>query len=116
MPWYNEEPYNFGCMAASGQNVYVDAQGNVQPCVLLKTAIGNVMQQRFRTIWDEFVPHCRHPVRECLVHFLGETIDSSPILPLPKSRTLSLWQEVTKMEPTDMFKRIKVRERESAAG
>jgi hypothetical protein len=111
MPWYNEEPYNFGCMATSGQNVYVDAQGNVQPCVLLKTGIGNIMQQRFRAIWNEFIPYCRYPVRECLVHVLGETINNSPVIPLPKSRTLELWQEVTRMEPTDIFKRIEVRQR-----
>jgi len=113
MPWYNEEPYNFGCMATSGQNVYIDAQGNVQPCVLLKTAIGNIMQQRFRTIWNEFIPYCRHPVRECLVHVLSDAINNSPFLPLPKYRTFALWQEVTKMEPIDIFKRMGIRQREA---
>ena len=114
MPWYNEEPYNFGCMAASGQNVYVDAEGNVQPCVLLKTAIGNILQQRFKTIWNEFIPFCKYPVRECLVHVLDGEINNSPIRPLPRSRTLELWQQVTEMEPTDIFKKIKVRERDNA--
>lgn len=113
MPWYNEEPYNFGCMATSGQNVYIDAQGNVQPCVLLKTSIGNIMQQNFRTIWNEFIPYCRHPIRECLVHVLSDAINDSPIIPLPKSRTLELWQEVTKMEPIDIFKRIGVKQSET---
>ena len=110
MPWYNEEPYNFGCMATSGQNVYVDAEGNVQPCVLLKTSIGNILEQRFKTIWDEFIPFCRYPVRECLVHVLNDEINKSSIQPLPKSQTLELWQRVTKMEPIDIFKKIKVRD------
>ena len=98
----------------SGQHVYVDAEGNVQPCVLLKTAIGNILQQRFKTIWNEFIPFCKYPVRECLVHFLDGEINNSPIRPLPRSRTLKLWQQVTEMEPTDIFKKIKVRERDDA--
>lgn len=110
MPWYNEEPYNFGCMATSGQNVYVDAEGNVQPCVLLKASIGNIFQQRFKTIWNEFIPLCRYPVRECLVHVLKDEITNSSIQPLPRLKTLELWPQVTKMETIDIFKRIKVRE------
>ncbi len=110
MPWYNEEPDRFGCMATSGQNVYIDSEGNVQPCVLLKAAIGNILEQGFTAIWDEFVSRCRHPVRECIVHTLGDIINDSPVIPLPKTRTLEAWQQVVAMDPTDMFKRIAVRE------
>lgn len=110
MPWYNEEPDRFGCMATSGQNAYIDALGNVQPCVLLKVSIGNILEERFSAIWNEFIRHCRHPVRECLVQTLHQAIDESCITPLPKTRTLELWQEVTQIEPTDIFKRTRMKQ------
>ncbi len=111
MPWYNEEPYKFGCMAPSGQNVYIDAEGNVQPCVLLRAGLGNITDRSFKEIWDDFIPRCEHPVRECLVHTFGDEINNASKLPLPASRTYELWAEVVKMEPIDIFKKIPVMKR-----
>ncbi|NQT38371.1 MAG: radical SAM protein [Planctomycetes bacterium] len=106
MPWYNEEPYKFGCTATSGQQTYIDAKGNVQPCPLLKVGLGNVADQSFREIWERFRSQCGHPVRECIVHRLAEELGNSPILPLPAARTFQLWPELCAISPPDAFARI----------
>ena len=107
MPWYNEEPDKFGCTAASAQQAYIDAKGNVQPCPLLKVGLGNITSQNFTAIWDNFRSHCGPPVRDCLVHRLAEEINSSKELPLPAERSYKLWPHVRQMETTDLFKRMK---------
>jgi len=111
MPWYNEEPDKFGCMATSGQNVYINSEGNVQPCVLLNAGLGNINNKRFKEIWNSFIPLCEHPVRECIVHTLRDRINNSKIQPLPPEETLKLWPDFKKMEPIDIFKKIKVKTR-----
>ena len=112
MPWYNEEPEKFGCMATSGQNVYINSEGNVQPCVLLNAGIGNINTNRFKEIWDAFIPLCEHPVRECIVHTLSDRINKSKSRLLPPEETLKLWPDFAKMEPIDLFKKIKVKKSE----
>jgi MoaA/NifB/PqqE/SkfB family radical SAM enzyme len=112
MPWYNEEPDKFGCMATSGQNVYINSAGIVQPCVLLDAGLGNINNMRFKEIWNSFIPLCEHPVRECIVHTLSDRINNSEIHPLPPEETLKLWPGFKKMEPIDMFKKIKVKTRD----
>lgn len=107
MPWYNEEPDKFGCTATSGQQAYIDAKGNVQPCPLLKVGLGNISNQNFHTIWGDFRSQCGHPARECIVHRLAGEINSSTELPLPVKRTYELWPEVRRIDPTDAFKRMK---------
>jgi MoaA/NifB/PqqE/SkfB family radical SAM enzyme len=107
MPWYNEEPDKFGCTAASGQQAYIDANGNVQPCPLLKVGFGNITSQNFTAIWDNFRSHCGPPVRECLVHHFADEINSSEELPLPAKRAYELWPEVRRIDTTDLFKRMK---------
>ncbi len=109
LPWYNEYPDKLGCMATSGQNVYVDSVGNVQPCVLLNASLGNLHDHSFKEIWDKFTPLCSHPVRECIVHTLRDTINNSTVKPLPPEETLDLWPAFSKLEPADMYKKIKVK-------
>ncbi len=109
MPWYNEEPEIFGCMATSGQNVYINSKGHVQPCVLLNASIGNIHESSFKEIWNNFIPNCEHPVRECIVHTLSDKINNSKSHLLPPDETLEIWPEFSKMEPSDLFKRIKVK-------
>lgn len=111
MPWYNEEPDKFGCMATSGQNVYINSKGDVQPCVLLNAGLGNINNNRFKEIWDKFRPLCEHPVRECIVHTLSDKINHSKTHLLPPEETLELWPEFSKMEPIDLFKKIEVKKR-----
>jgi len=106
MPWYNEEPYNIGCTATSGQQAYIDGRGNVQPCPLLKAGLGNIATEDFRDIWARFRSRCGHPVRECLVHRLAEELDRAPELPLPSARTYELWPELCRAAPADVFARI----------
>ena len=106
MPWYNEEPTMFGCTATSGQQAYIDANGNVQPCPLLKVGLGNVADESFRVIWERFRSQCGHPVRECIVHRLADELAGSPTLPLPPARTFELWPEVCGIDPPDAFERI----------
>jgi MoaA/NifB/PqqE/SkfB family radical SAM enzyme len=109
MPWYNEEPYNFGCTAASGQQVYVDAKGNVMPCPLLKVGFGNITEECFKTIWDRFAQACGHPVRECILYPLSQALNESETLPIPVERSFELWPEVCAIERADMYKRIEVK-------
>ncbi|MFC1650544.1 radical SAM/SPASM domain-containing protein [Candidatus Latescibacterota bacterium] len=107
MPWYNEEPYNFGCTATSGQKVYIDAQGNVQPCELLKASIGNINERTLKEIWTTFLPHCGHPVTECIVYPLNELIKKAKVLPLDKETTYKVWPEMCNLEATELFKRVR---------
>jgi MoaA/NifB/PqqE/SkfB family radical SAM enzyme len=106
MPWWNEEPDRFGCTATSGQQAYVDASGNVQPCPLLKVGLGNIGEEPFGAIWERFRVQCRHPVRECLVHRLSGELASSSVLPLPPAKTYELWPELCHLEPTETFQRL----------
>ncbi len=109
MPWYNEEPDRFGCTATSAQHAYVDVQGNVQPCVLLKASIGNVKESRFYDIWNDFSQRCEHPVKECIIYSYNEIMDNAEALPLAREQTMSVWPSVCEIEATDIFKRIKVK-------
>jgi MoaA/NifB/PqqE/SkfB family radical SAM enzyme len=109
MPWYNEEPEIFGCMATSGQNVYINSKGHVQPCVLLNASIGNIYENSFKEVWSKFIPLCEHPVRECIVHTLSDKINNSKSHLLPPDETIALWPEFSKMEPSDLFKKIKMK-------
>jgi len=107
MPWYNEEPDKFGCTATSGQQVYIDAKGNVQPCPLLKVGLGNITSQSFHEIWESFRSQCGHPVRKCVVHHLAGELKMSPVLPLPVQKTYELWPDVCQIDSTDVFKRLR---------
>lgn len=107
MPWYNEAPHKFGCTATSGQQTYIDAKGNVQPCPLLKVGLGNIANQSFQEIWARFRAQCRHPVRECIVHRLAGELSRSPTLPLPVERTYELWPDVCGIRPPDAFERVR---------
>jgi len=106
MPWYNEEPCKFGCTATSGQQAYIDARGNVQPCPLLKAGLGNVAAEGFGKVWERFRKQCGHPVRECIVHRLAGEMEKSEVLPLPAEKTYELWPEMCGLDTTDAFKRI----------
>jgi MoaA/NifB/PqqE/SkfB family radical SAM enzyme len=110
MPWYNEEPDRFGCTATSGQHAYVDAQGNVLPCVLLKASVGNIRDKRFFSVWKDFSLKCRHPVKDCIIYPYNKIISESPETPLPPSKTMSIWEDMCKIEPTDIFKKLQVKE------
>lgn len=109
MPWYNEDPALFGCMATSGQNVHINSEGNVQPCVLLNASLGNIRDKRFKEIWNTFIPMCEHPVRECIVHTLSDKINSSKSKLLSPQETHKLWPDFSKMPPPDVFKKIHVK-------
>jgi MoaA/NifB/PqqE/SkfB family radical SAM enzyme len=111
MPWYNEEPDRFGCTATSGQHAYVDAQGNILPCVLLKASVGNIRNDRFFTIWKTFSQKCRHPVKDCIIYPYNDIISKSAETPLPPDKTMAVWEDMCKIEPTDIFKKIQVKER-----
>ena len=110
MPWYNEEPYKFGCLATTGQKAYIDARGNVQPCELLKVSLGNIKEDTFKAIWDKFLPYCSHPVKECIIYPLKELLNNTEELPVPVDQTYKALPGVCCLETTDVFKKIKVRE------
>ena len=110
MPWYNEEADRFGCTATSGQHAYVDAQGNVLPCVLLKASVGNIRDSRFITVWKKFSKRCRHPVKDCIIYPFNEIIANSSETPLPPLKTMEVWEGICNTEPTDIFKKIQPKE------
>jgi MoaA/NifB/PqqE/SkfB family radical SAM enzyme len=103
MPWYLEEPGNLGCMATSGQSVYVDAQGHVQPCQLLKVSLGNIRERRFGEIWREFRAQARYPVADCIVWNYRDQINASPVKPLPVAATLKSWPAMTSLPMADTY-------------
>ena len=103
MPWYLEEPYNLGCMATSAQAVYIDAQGHVQPCQLLKVSLGNIRERAFGDIWQEFRERCRYPVADCIVWNYRGQIDASPAVPLPAADTLRTWPAMTGLPIADIY-------------
>jgi MoaA/NifB/PqqE/SkfB family radical SAM enzyme len=111
MPWYNEEPEKFGCMATSGQNVYINSTGDVQPCVLLNASLGNINDKPFIEIWSKFDIMCEHPVRECIVHSMSEQINRSGNHLLSPDETYAGWPEFAKMEPIDLYKKIPIKKR-----
>ena len=47
---------HFGC-SAGNKMVYVDACGNVSPCVFLPVSFGNVLEKSIRQIYSEMRPH-----------------------------------------------------------
>jgi len=47
---------HFGC-SAGNKMVYVDACGNVSPCVFLPVCLGNVREKSIRQIYSEMKPH-----------------------------------------------------------
>ena len=110
MPWYNEEPYNFGCLATTGQKAYIDAKGNVQPCELLKLSLGNIQEHSFKTIWGKFLPYCSHPVNQCIIYPLQKVLNHADKLPISEEMTYKTLPSVCGLESTDVFKKIKVRE------
>ncbi len=110
MPWYNEAAYNFGCLATTGQKAYIDARGNVQPCELLKLSLGNIQSSSFHSIWEKFLPYCGHPVNQCIIYPLKKLLDQAPQLPIPVDQTYKALPAVCRLETTDMFKKIKVKE------
>ena len=103
MPWYLEEPYNLGCMATSAQKVYVDAQGHVQPCELLKVSLGNIQEHDFDDIWNDFRSRCRYPVADCIVWNYRDTLNASPARPLPPAGTLETWPAMTRLPMADTY-------------
>ena len=107
MPWFNEEPDKFGCTATAGQQAYIDAQGNLQPCPLLKVGFGNIRERSFRDIWEAFRSQCRHPIRECVVHRVADELRQSAVLPLPVKRAYELWPEMCRLEATEVFNRLR---------
>lgn len=109
MPWYNEEPDRFGCTATSGQTAYIDSSGNVQPCQLVKMHIGNITKNRFRDIWNDFLPHFAHPVRDCLVYPVNELLLENNQEYLEGEIMLRNWNDLCQQETTEMFKLFNVK-------
>jgi MoaA/NifB/PqqE/SkfB family radical SAM enzyme len=103
MPWFLEEPYNLGCMATSAQKVYIDAQGHVQPCELLKVSLGNIQERDFDEIWKDFRARSRYPVADCIVWNYRDTLNASPTKPLPPEGTMSTWPEMTRLPMADAY-------------
>ena len=106
MPWYLEAPERLGCMATSAQKVYVDAQGNVQPCELLKVSFGNVLERDFLDIWDELRAAGRYPVRDCIVHDYQQLLAPGTRLPLDPAETRRTWPQMTALPPADVYPEI----------
>ena len=106
MPWYNEEPYRFGCMATSGQKAYVDAKGNVSPCELVRMNIGNVNEEPFITIWNRFLKKCTHPVAHCIVHDINKIVPTGKKLMLHGETSTREWDTICSMEPSYVHRKL----------
>lgn len=109
MPWYNEEPDRFGCTATSAQHSYVDAEGNVTPCVLLKASLGNIHSLGFYDIWRQFSAKCKNPVKECLVYPFKPLVYKAESLPLPPEKTMEVWDQMCQIGPTEIYKKLPIK-------
>lgn len=106
LPWYNEEPYRFGCMATSGQKVYIDAKGQVSPCELAAINIGDVNRESFKTIWERFLDKTSHPVSECIVHDLKKIHSAGKKLILDSKRKNLMWKKICSSEPSYVHRKL----------
>jgi len=73
-PAYLETPDRFGCVAAA-ERLYLSASGDVQPCPLVNLAVGNVMDEPLKAIWDRMHSFLPAPRTKRLCSELGPVLE-----------------------------------------
>jgi MoaA/NifB/PqqE/SkfB family radical SAM enzyme len=98
---------NFGCNAGS-KMVYVDAFGEVSPCVFLPFSFGNVRERPLAEILDDMRGHCRGG-SQCFVNknyrLLAE--GGSAALPFDRGRTITTLERAYFGPPSEFNRRLR---------
>jgi MoaA/NifB/PqqE/SkfB family radical SAM enzyme len=78
-PAFTEAPENLGCMMGGLSHLHIDSCGNVEPCVFLPVAFGNITDRSFLDIYQDMrnaVPRPLH--KRCPALQLAERVGFSP--------------------------------------
>lgn len=100
-----EGPEHFGCNAGT-KMVYVDAFGEVGPCVFTPLSFGNVREKPLKEIWDGMRPFFR-PSSSCFCHenyLLFQRFDVGG-LPIPPEKAEELAAEAV-FSPMSRFQKL----------
>lgn len=96
---YYEQPEYFGCLMGGLSHLYIDSQGNVQPCVFLPVSFGNILKEDFRDISIKMKNATPGPLYDqCPSIWLSKTIntkkDQGLPLPIPYQEIEGEWKEM----------------------
>jgi MoaA/NifB/PqqE/SkfB family radical SAM enzyme len=78
-PAFTEAPENLGCMMGGLSHLHIDSRGNVEPCVFLPVAFGNITDRSFLDIYRDMrkaVPRPLH--KRCPALQLAERVGFDP--------------------------------------
>lgn len=94
---FEESPENIGCQMGGLGLFYIDGLGNVQPCVFLPVAFGNIQDESFSDIFARMRLAVPYALRTgCPASFLGQTIrtkyNQSGQYPIPISKIWTEWE------------------------
>ncbi|HET7293438.1 MAG TPA: radical SAM protein, partial [Vicinamibacteria bacterium] len=93
-PAWFEAPENLGCLMAGLSHLYIDSLGNVEPCVFLPVAFGNIRAEPFTAIYARMRRAVPRPIREaCPAVALAARVGfgSDKPLPLPYESLAAEW-------------------------
>lgn len=83
---YIEDESRYGCGMGGNQYIYIDASGNVQPCVYLNVSFGNILTDGFESAYRRMRRTFPHPVDgPCPAFYLHTRVNEvhSRGVPLP---------------------------------
>ncbi len=96
-PAHAERGDNLGCLMGGLSHLYVDSLGNVEPCVFVPVAFGNVTQESFGDILLRMRAATPRPVRgRCPSLQLSESVGFQPAqrLPIPYRQVEPQWRRL----------------------
>jgi MoaA/NifB/PqqE/SkfB family radical SAM enzyme len=98
---YIESPGHMGCMMGGLSHMTIDSKGNVNPCVFLPVAFGNIMEEDFGSIYKRMRERIPRPVHaECpsvsLAHVLRTRYEDLGIWPIPFDAVIKEWDAIMK--------------------
>ena len=108
---YVEDERRFGCGMGGNQYIYVDASGNLQPCVYLNASFGNVNDGGFERAYRRMRETLPHPVGgPCPVFSLHREVArhhrAGATLPLDAEKTVEICRRVRDRALPGIFARI----------
>lgn len=100
---YYEQPEYFGCLMGGLSHLYIDSQGDVQPCVFLPVSFGNILKEDFQDIYKKMKNATPGPLYDqCPSISLSKTIstkkDQGSPLPIPYKEIEGEWKEMFEKE------------------
>ena len=85
---YFERPEHFGCLMGGMSQLYINSNGDVQPCVYLPVTFGNIMKEDFLAIYNKMRKVIPTPLNiRCPSFYIAKIIKEKKIqrsrLPVP---------------------------------